>query len=92
MIKSRIRNAGHLTRMGDKKIPKRVLVRYSEGNRPLGRPGLRWEDNIKMNVKEKGEDGVDWINLVRDKGEGWAVVNAVLTLRFPQNAGHFFTG
>lgn len=52
MIKSRIRNAGHLTRMGDKKIPKRVLVRYSEGNRPLGRPGLRWEDNIKMNVKE----------------------------------------
>jgi hypothetical protein len=36
-----------------------------------------------MNVKDTGEDGVDWINFVRDKGEGWTVVNAVLKLRFP---------
>jgi len=63
---------------------KGVLVRYSEGKRLLGRPGRRWEDNIKMNVKETGEDGVDWINLVRDKGECWNVVNnAVLRLQVP---------
>jgi hypothetical protein len=60
----------------------RVLVRYSEGNRPLGRPGRRCEDNIKMNVKEIGEEGVDWVKLVRDKREWWAAVNAVLKLRF----------
>ena len=62
---------------------KRCLVRYSEGKRPLGRTGRRWKDNIKMNVKETGEDGVDWINLVRDKGECSDVVNAVLKLQVP---------
>ena len=58
-------------------------MRYSEGKRPFGRPGWRWEDNIRMNVKETGEEGVDWINLVRDKGEWRAFVNAVLKLRVP---------
>ena len=58
-------------------------MRYSEGKRPLGRPRLRWKDNIKMNVKEKGEEGVDWINFVRVEGEWWVVVNAVLKLRVP---------
>ena len=62
---------------------KRVYVRYSEDKRPLGEPGYRWKDNIKMNVKETLEEGVDWINLVRDKGEWWTVVNAVMKLRVP---------
>jgi len=58
-------------------------VRYSEDKRPLGRPGRRWEDNIKINGMETGEDGVDWINLVWDKGECWDGVNAVLKLQVP---------
>lgn len=66
---------------GIKKKHKRILVRYTEGKRPLGKPGRRWEDNIKMNVKETGEEGVDWINLVRDEGEWWDVVTAVLKLQ-----------
>jgi hypothetical protein len=44
----------------------RVLVRKSEGNRPLGRPRCRWEDNIKMNLQEVGCGGMDFIELVQD--------------------------
>ena len=45
----------------------RVLVRKSEGKRPLGRPRRRWEDNIKMDLQEVGGEGMDWIGLVRDR-------------------------
>jgi hypothetical protein len=41
------------------------LVRKSEGNKPLGRPRRRWVDNIRMDIWEKGWDGVDWIGLIR---------------------------
>ena len=59
-VKSRIGNTGHVARTADKKkMRKRVLVRYSQGKGPLGRPERRWEDNIKMNVKETGWCGLD---------------------------------
>jgi hypothetical protein len=44
-----------------------VLVGKPEGKRPLGRPGCRWDDYIKMNLGEIGWDGIDWINLAHYK-------------------------
>jgi hypothetical protein len=54
-----------------------------EGNRPLGRPRRRWEDNIKMELQEIGCGGMDWIFLARDRGRWWALVNALMKLRVP---------
>jgi hypothetical protein len=45
----------------------RVLVGRSEGRRPLGRPRLRWEDNIKIDLQEMGFGGMDWIDLAQDR-------------------------
>ena len=61
----------------------RILVRKLEGKRQLGRPRRRWEDNIKMDLKEVGCGGMDWIELVLDKGRWRAVVTAVMNLRVP---------
>jgi len=66
-------------------------VRKAEGKRPLGRPRSRWEDNIKMDLQEVGLGGTDWIELAQDRDRWRAVVNAVMNLRVPQNAGSFLT-
>jgi len=52
-----------------------------EGKRPLGRPWLRWEDNIKMVLQEVGCGGVDWIELAQDRDRWRARVNEVMDLR-----------
>ena len=60
-----------------------------EGKRLLGRPRRRWEDSIKMDLQEVGCGGMDWIDLAQD-GDRWrALVNAVMNLRVPLNAGNF---
>ena len=69
----------------------RVLVGKPEGKRPLGKPKLRWEDNIKMDLQEVGCGGMDRIDLAQDRDKRWALVNAVMNLRVPQNAGNFLT-
>jgi hypothetical protein len=46
-----------------------ILVRKPEGRRPVGRPRRRWMDNIKMNLREIGLDGVDWIDLAQDRDQ-----------------------
>ena len=56
----------------------RVLVGKPEGNRPLGRPRRRWEDNIKMNLREVDCDPGEWMDLAED-----AYVRAVMNLRVP---------
>jgi hypothetical protein len=53
-----------------------------EGRRPLGRPRRRWEDNIKMGLREMGWD-MDWIDVAQDRDRWLAVVNAVMNLRAP---------
>jgi len=69
----------------------RVLVGKLEAKRPLVRPRRRWEDNIKMDLQEVGCGGMDWIELVQDRDRWWALVNAVMNLRVPYNAGNFLT-
>ena len=54
-----------------------------EGKRPLGRPRRRWEDNIKMDFQEVRCEGMDWIELARDRDRWRALVNAVMNLRVP---------
>jgi hypothetical protein len=55
--------AGYVARIGEGRGVYRVLVGRPEGKRPLGRPRHRWEDNIKMDLKEVGIDGANWIHL-----------------------------
>ena len=63
-----------------------------EGKIPLRRPKQSWEDNIKMDLQEVGFEGMDWIDLARDRDSWRAVVSAVMNLRVPLNAGSFLTG
>ncbi|KAJ4444038.1 hypothetical protein ANN_05827 [Periplaneta americana] len=81
-IKSRrLRWAGHVARMGESRNAYRVLVGRPEGKRPLGRPRRRWEDNIKMDLREVGYDNRDWINLAQDRDRWRAYVRAAMNLR-----------
>jgi hypothetical protein len=81
-IKSRrLRWAGHVACMGEERNVYRVLVGKSEGKRPLGRPRHRWEDGIKMDLREIGWGAVEWIHLAEDRDLWWALVNAVMNLR-----------
>jgi hypothetical protein len=61
----------------------RVLVGRPEGKKPLGRPRHRWEGNIKMDLREIGIDGANWIQLTQDRVEWEACVNTVMNLRVP---------
>jgi hypothetical protein len=84
MIKSRgMRWAGHVARMGEKRNAYRIMVEKPEGKRPLERPRRGWVDNIKMDLREIGWDGMDWIDLVQDRDQWWAFVNMVMNLRVP---------
>jgi hypothetical protein len=56
---------------------------YSEGKRPPGRPRRRWVDNIKMDLREIGWDGMDWIDLAQDRDRWRVLVNMVMNLRVP---------
>jgi hypothetical protein len=62
-----------------------------EGKRPLGRPKHTWEDNIKMDLQEVGCGSIDWIKLAQDRNKWQALVNAVMNIRAPFNAGNFLT-
>jgi hypothetical protein len=84
VIKSRrMRWAGHVARMGEGRGIYMVLVGRPEGKRQLGRPRRRWEDNIKLDLKETGIDRANWIQLAQDRVQWRACVNMVLNLRVP---------
>jgi hypothetical protein len=70
-----MRWAGHVARIRENE----------EGKRPLGRPGRRWVDNNKMDLREKEWDGMDWIDVAedRDRDQWRALVNMVMNLRVP---------
>jgi hypothetical protein len=77
---SRMRWAGHVARMGEERKVCKVLVGNREGKSPLGRPRRRWEDGIRMDLREIGLGGVDWIRLVQDSDRWRVVVSAVMNL------------
>jgi hypothetical protein len=77
----RMRWAGHVACMEEEKNVYRVLMGKAEGMRPLGRPRRRWEDGIRMDLRETGWGSVDWIQLAQDRDRWWAVVNTVMNLR-----------
>jgi hypothetical protein len=80
-IKSRrMRWTGHVARMGEGRNVYRILVGKPEGNRPLERPRHRWDDGFKMDLREIGWGGVEWIHLAQDRDIWWALVNAVMNL------------
>ncbi|KAJ4444170.1 hypothetical protein ANN_05960 [Periplaneta americana] len=82
-IKSRrLKWAGYVARMGESRNAYRVLVGRPEGKRPLGRPRRRWEDNIKMDLREMGYDDRDWINLAQDRDLWRAYVRAAMNFEF----------
>jgi hypothetical protein len=68
-------------RMGEERKVYKVLVGNPEGKRPLGRPRRRWEYGIRMDLKEIGLGGVDWIRLSQDRDRWRAVVSAVMNLQ-----------
>jgi hypothetical protein len=69
--------------LGEKRNAYRSLVGKPEGKRPLGRPRRRWEDYIKMDHREIGWGGMDWIDLSQDGDQWRALVNTVMNLRVP---------
>jgi hypothetical protein len=75
--------------MGEKRNVYRLLVGKPEGKRPLGRPRRRWIDNIKMGLLEIEVSVVDWIGLTQDRYKWRALVNSVMNLRVPKNAGNY---
>jgi hypothetical protein len=71
-------NGGHIAWMVEMKNMYKCLVRKPEGKRPLGRPGCRWEDNIRMDLPEIGWEGVDWI---------WLMVREEINKHAPASTG-----
>jgi hypothetical protein len=69
--------------MMEKRNACRILVGKPEGKSPLGRPGCRWEDNIKMDLGATGWGAVDWIDLAQGMVHWRALVNTVMKLLFP---------
>jgi hypothetical protein len=83
LIKARrMRWAGHVARMGEVRGAY-ILVGKPEGRGPLGRPRRRWEDNIKMDLREIGFGDVNWIHWAQDRDRWRALVNTVMNLRVP---------
>jgi hypothetical protein len=78
--------------MGDMRGAYRVQVGRPVGKRPLQRPGLKWENNKKVDFQKHGREGMAYIHLAQDRDKWRAPVNAVLNFRVPQNAGNFLTG
>jgi len=72
-----------VTRTGEGRGIFRILVGRPEGKSPLGRPRRRWEDNIKMDLREIGIDGSNWIRLAQDRVQWRAFVNTGMKPRGP---------
>jgi hypothetical protein len=83
IMSKRMRWAGHVARMEEKRNACRIFVGEPEGKRPLGRPRRRWLDNIYMDLREIVWDGVDWIDVSQDRDPWRALVNTVMNLRVP---------
>jgi hypothetical protein len=84
MMKSKwMRWAGYVARIGEKRNGYTKLVVKPQGRRLLGRPRRRWVDNIQMDLREIGWDGMNWIDLTQDRDQWRALVNTVMNFVVP---------
>ena len=79
----RLRWAGHIARMEERRSAFKIITGKTTGKRPLGRPRRRWEDNIRMDLEEIGINEGNWVDSARDRDYWRALVNAALNLRVP---------
>ena len=79
----RMRLMRHVVHKGERRGVYRVLVGKPEGKRPLGRPRLTWEENIKMDLQVVGCGCMDWIKVVQDRNRWQALVNVIMNLQVP---------
>jgi hypothetical protein len=79
----RMRWAGHVACLWERKGVYRFLMGKPAGKRPLVRPRRRWDDNIKIDLQEMACEGTDWISLAQDRDRWRALVCAVMNLRVP---------
>ena len=79
----RMRWAGHVARMGERRGVHKVLDGKPEGKRPLGRQRRRWEDNIKVDLQEVGRCCGDWMELAHDRDRWRALVSTVMNCGGP---------
>jgi hypothetical protein len=77
----RMRWVGHMAHMGEERKVYRILMGKSEGKRPLERPRHRWEDGIRMDLRETGWGSVQWIQMAQDRGQWWTLMNTAMNLR-----------
>jgi hypothetical protein len=80
----------HIASIGERRSVYRVLVGILKEKRPLGRPRCRWEDNITIDLQKMKYRGMG-IKLAQDRERWQTLVNAVMNLWGPQNAGNFLT-
>jgi hypothetical protein len=74
---------GHVTCMGELRNSYSILVGKPEGKRPLVRRRCRWEDNIRLDLREIGWEGMDWMHLAQNRDQWQALVNTVMNVQFP---------
>jgi hypothetical protein len=79
--------ARHIVRRGKKRNSYSIFIGKRQGKRPLGRPRSRWEDNIRMDLREITWEGVDWMHLAQDRDQWWSLVNTLMNLWVPSKAG-----
>jgi hypothetical protein len=92
MIESgRMKWAGYITRMGEKRNTYRIWVGKLEGKRPLGRPRRRWVHNIKIYLREIAWNFMDWIDLVQDKDQWRPLFSTIMNLKVPYNIRKFLS-
>jgi hypothetical protein len=77
--------------MEEKRNTYRILMGKPEGMKPLGRPRRRWENNIRMDLREIDWGGMDWIDLAQDRDQWRALVNTVMNLWVLQNVSKFLS-
>jgi hypothetical protein len=78
-----MRWAGHVVRKGAKRNAYTIFVGKPKGKRPLGRPRCKWEDNIKIDLRETGWDGMNLIDLAQIREHWRILVNTVMNFRVP---------
>jgi hypothetical protein len=92
MKSRRMRWAGHVACIRERRNAYRILVGKPQGKRPLERPRRTWADNIKIDLREKGWGGMNWIEAAQDREQWRALVNTVMNFRVPQHVGKFLSG